>query len=349
MNPSVQIGSRTSRIWQAALLCGLLLWPAAPLCGAQAGAPATQLVWPPPPDQPRIAYVKSISNLADAGMKESLFRRVSNWLSGSKQSEESLVHPFGVALDEANDFCFADTGANTVSYFNGAAKHWYRWTEIGDIAFSSPVAVAKSANTIYVADSGLGAIIAFDLNGKLLFRLTEGLMRPSGIAIFRGHLLVTDAGAHCVQIVDLHGKFLSRFGARGADPGFFNFPTHVAVDSHGNIYVTDSMNSRVEVFDGNGKFERQIGGPGDAPGTFSRPKGVAVDAGGRVYVVDALFGNVQIFDSTGQLLMDFGRTGSGPGEFSLPAGIAIGQDNLIYVADAYNGRVQVFKYVGGAQ
>ena len=346
MNPFAQTGKRTRRILRMGLLCRVLLWPAAPLFGAQAGAAATQLVWPPPPDEPRIAYVESISNPADAGVKASMFRRLSNWLSGARQGGELLSRPFGVALDESGNFCITDTGAKAVCYFDRAAKHWYRWEQVGGVGFASPVAVAKTGNVIYVADSSLGAILAFDLDGKLLFRITGELARPSGLAISGGHLLVADAADHCIDIFDLGGKFLSRFGARGDGDGEFNFPTHVTADTHGNIYVTDSMNSRVQVFDAKGNFERQIGGPGDGPGSFSRPKGVAVDGSGRIFVVDAIFGNVQIFGSDGQLLLDFGQPGSGPGEFYLPSGITIGRDNLIYVADSYNGRVQVFKYVG---
>ena len=324
----------------------VLLWPAATLFGVQAGTAGARLVWPPPPDEPRIAYVQSISKPEDAGVKASIFHRISNWLSGALHGVEALNRPFGVALDEAGDFCITDTGAKAVCCFDHATKRWYRWEQAGGIGFASPVAVAKTGKTLFVADSALAAIIAFNLDGSLLFRITEGLTRPSGLAISGDRLLVADAGAHCIDVFDLRGKFLSRFGTRGDGDGEFNFPTHLTADARGNIYVTDSMNSRVQVFDPNGNFERQIGEPGDGPGSFSRPKGVAVDAAGRVYVVDAMFGNVQIFDANGQLLLDFGQQGSGPGEFCLPSGIAIGRDNLIYVADSYNGRVQVFKYVG---
>ena len=346
MNPGAQTRNRTRRNLRMGLLCRVLVLPAASLLGAQSGAAAAQLVWPPPPDEPRIAYVQSISNPGDAGVKASLFHRISNWLSGARQGGEPLSRPFGLAVDEAGNFCITDTGAKAVCFFDRAAKRWYRWDQVGGVRFDSPVAVAKTEKTILVADSGLGAVVAFDLDGKLLFRITEELTRPSGLAISGDRLLVADAGRHCIDVFDLRGKFLNRFGARGDGDGEFNFPTHVAADTHGNIYVTDSMNSRVQVFDAKGNFERQIGGPGDGPGSFSRPKGVAVDGSGRAYVVDAIFGNVQIFDADGQLLLDFGGPGSGSGEFWLPSGIAIGRDNLIYVADSYNGRVQVFKYVG---
>ena len=346
MDPFARIEKRPRRISRMRLPGFVPVTTASFLFVGYAHAAAPQLVWPPPPDEPRIAYVQSISQPADAGVKASMLHRLSNWILGAREEGESLSRPSGIALDEAGDFCVTDTGANAVCFFDQAAKHWYRWEQIGGIRFASPVAVAKKGKTLYVADSALAAIIVFDLEGNLLFRITEGLTRPTGLAISGDRLLVADAARHCISIFDLHGKFLSSFGARGAGEGQFNFPTHVTADSRGNIYVTDSMNSRVQVFDAKGSFERPIGGPGDGPGTFSRPKGVAVDDSGRAYVVDAMFGNVQIFDSAGQLLLDFGHPGAGPGEFWLPNGIAFGRDNRIYVADSYNGRVQVFKYVG---
>lgn len=338
-----KIGRGFPGIWILGLF---MLSPCVRLSGDDLKAGTGQLVWPPPPDEARIAYVRSISQPSDAGVKPALFRRISNWILGSRQGNDGLIRPFGLALDDAEDLCMTDTGANAVCCYDPTAKRWYRWVEAGGVRFVSPVAVAKKGKTLYVADSGASAIIAFDLDGKLLFRVTQGLSRPSGVAVSGEHLLVADVDAHCIDIFDLHGKFLSRFGTRGTDPGQFNFPTHVAADPHGDIYVTDSMNSRVEVFDGQGNFRQQIGGLGDGPGNFNRPKGVAVDGSGRVYVVDSMFCNVQIFDPAGRLLLDFGSPGSGAGEFCLPNAISIGRNNMIYIADSYNGRVQVFKYIG---
>jgi len=330
------------------LLCCALIASTAPSFGAQPKAiPTTQIVWPGPPDEPRIAYVQSISNPSDAGSKVSGFRRFSNWVSGAQQGNEPLSRPFGITLDDLGNLCLTDTGANAVCYFDNATKRWHRWEQVGGVYFASPVAIAKKGDLIMVADSSNPpAIIAFNTDGKFLFQITEEVTRASGLAISGERLLVADAGMHCISIFDLHGKFLNRFGTRGSGPGQFNYPTHVAADSRGNIYVTDSMNSRIQVFDSQGKFLRQIGGPGDGPGSFGRPKGVAVDAEGRVYVSDAMFDNFQIFNPDGHLLLDIGHQGTAPGEFYLPGGIAVGSDNRIYVADTYNGRVQVFKCLG---
>ena len=310
-----------------------------------ASAPVER-VWPAPPAEARLSYVQSIYSPQDLGITPSGWSRFGSWLIGKSHASEPLVKPFGIAVDAATNICLTDTGAACVCYFDRVHHKFQRWSRIGKISFQSPVAVAKSADAFFVADSGLGMVIVFDSGGKLLFTITNSLARPVALALTAGEVLVADSQLHRVTAFNLKGEFLFQFGRRGTEPGEFNFPTHLAVDGRGRIFVTDSMNSRIQMFDDRGNFQGVIGSPGDASGHFNRPKGVAADSFGHIYVVDAMFDNVQIFDTTGQFLLDFGSTGSGPGEFWLPAGIAISGDNQIFVADSYNRRVEVFKYIG---
>jgi DNA-binding beta-propeller fold protein YncE len=303
-------------------------------------------VWPPPPAEPRIAFVQSFCGPKEWGVTYSLWRRFLNLITGSGGVKENLVKPFGVALDEANNICLTDTSTCMVSYFNHVEKSFTRWPGTGAVAFVQPVAVAKAKGIFYVADTGLKKILAFDERGRQKLEITEGLERPSGLVVHGDKLFVADALCHAILIFGLDGKLMARFGGRGSAPGDFNCPTHITTDAQGRLYVTDAMNSRVQVFTQAGRLLSVIGGAGDTPGHFGRPKGVAVDAFGHVYVADALFDNIQVFDLSGRLLMVWGETGEDVGEFWLPEGLAIGRGNEIFVADSYNQRVQVFKYVG---
>jgi DNA-binding beta-propeller fold protein YncE len=332
--------------WAALLavaLSGCAVQPVKPDGAAEDRLPR---VWPPPPAEARVAYVRSIAAPGDLGMRPSFFRRIANLLTGGRRGAEPLVKPFGIALDEDGNLCLTDTGANAVSFFDLAGRKYQRFEEVGKLRFVAPVAVAKRNGVFYVADPGLKSVLAFDGGGKLRFRIQEEIERPAGLAIAGEKLYVADAQAHVVAVFDLGGKFLARLGRRGKDPGEFNFPTHLSSDDNGRLYVTDSMNSRVQVFDGDGRFLGAIGSPGDGSGHFGRPKGVAVDGFGHVYVADALYDNLQIFDRDGRFLLDVGAAGSEKGEFWMPAGVAISRHNEIYVADSYNCRVQVFRYVG---
>jgi sugar lactone lactonase YvrE len=337
----------------AVLLCAAALAGLASLSGCATGksqalaAPLTPpQVWPAPPDPPRVATVQCIARPADLGIKVSTWGKFANWVTGADKGNEPLVKPFAVALDESDNLCLTDTAANAVCCLDRAQKKRYRWDRIGKLRFVSPVAIARHQGTFFVADSGLKAVVAFDQQGRLSFLITNKLEMPVSLAVSGGRLLVVDSHRHCVVAFDLAGHYLTEFGARGAGPGQFNFPTHIAVDGAGDLYITDSINARVQRWSATGQFKNQIGGAGNSPGFFGRPKGVAVDSFGHIYVVDALFDKLQIFDPDGRLLLILGEAGSKPGEFWLPNGIAISRQNEIFVADTYNRRVQVFKYIG---
>jgi DNA-binding beta-propeller fold protein YncE len=328
----------------AAIACLLSACVSHKSSGSASAPPAC--VWPAAPAEARLTYVQSIYAPGDIGLSTSGWSRLGQWLIGQSQASQPLVKPLGIAVDKAGDVCLTDTGAGAVCYFDRVHHKFQRWSRIGNLAFQSPVAVAKTDDTFFVADSALGMVIAFDAGGKLRFTMTNSLARPVGLALAQNEILVADSQSHQVSAFDLQGKFLFKFGRRGTGQGEFNFPTHLAVDAQGRVLVTDSMNGRIQMFDAQGHFLGLIGAPGDASGHFTRPKGVAADSFGHIYVVDAMFDNVQIFDAGGRFLLDFGSTGSGPGEFWLPAGIAISGDNQIFVADSYNRRIEVFKYIG---
>jgi DNA-binding beta-propeller fold protein YncE len=64
------------------------------------------------------------------------------------------------------------------------------------------------------------------------------------------------------------GKFVRKIGGvKGSEPGQFNIPHSVVVDSRGRIIVADVENSRIQVFDPNGKFLEQW------TGFSSKPRG----------------------------------------------------------------------------
>jgi DNA-binding beta-propeller fold protein YncE len=301
-------------------------------------------VWPEPPATPRIAYVQSIHGPADVGARRSGAIRLLDWLTGGDKSQ-NLVRPVGLSLDEKDNLCLTDTANAAVYFYDRERNSWHRWTKVGKTALITPVAVAKQGTTLFVADSGLKMVLAMDVKGKFLFALNHPLERPTGLAIIRDRLYVSDAAAHSILEFDLTGTFRASFGTRGTGPGEFNYPTHLAADHLGKLFVTDSMNFRVQIFDPEHRHVSSIGSAGDSSGHLSRPKGVAVDGDGNLYVIDALFDNLQIFDQQGRFLLPVGSNGTGPGEFWLPGGIAISRDNLVYVADSYNSRIQVFKYL----
>jgi DNA-binding beta-propeller fold protein YncE len=310
-------------------------------------APAT-LVWPAPPDVPRIAFVRAISAPQDLGFGKSFFRRVADFIFG--ETPERLVRPMAV-LEVGPVLYVADPGAQGVHRFDRRENKYQLLHLQGDLPLPSPVGLARGDNdSVYVSDSALGGVFVIKPGAEFAVRLplSTAVLQPTGIAFDTAarKLYVVDTTAHCIKVFSPDGSYLASIGQRGVADGEFNFPTMLWLDKE-RLLVTDSLNFRTQVLDTQGHFIRKFGRMGDNAGDALRQKGLATDSFGHIYLVDALLNGVQVFDDAGQLLLSIGGIGEAHGEFWLPSGIFIGADDTIYVADSYNRRVQVFRYVGG--
>lgn len=309
-------------------------------------AAAAPLVWPKPPAQERIRYLRSVSGPQDWGISRSFLRRMIDILSGG--SEEFFIQPSAVV--ERDDVLYvADLAAQALWILDAPHDRYTRVTQIGEQKLVSPVALALgSGGSVFVADTSLKQVFLLDHDGALIRSIaTQGLERPAGLAWDEAaqRLFVLDSLRHRIAVFDPNGTLLSNLGESGIQNGQFNHPTHLALDASdakGTLLVTDAMNFRVQAIDQKGRFLWKFGQVGNGTGDFAAPKGIASDSAGHVYVVDALFDAVQIFDRQGQLLLAFGEHGTRRGQFILPGGIYISPEDKVYVADAYNRRVQIF-------
>jgi DNA-binding beta-propeller fold protein YncE len=307
-------------------------------------AAESPLVWPDPPDPPRIEYLGTMIPGA-SGKGTGFAESIGSFITGREAT--ASVKPAAVGGNPAGMVVIADSSIPNV-YF--ADQDMKKSTSLNDKNMSvlrSPVGVAVSdAGEVFVSDSAAGRVFVYGMDRKLKRTLGESLLnRPVGIALnpAQDALYVVDAEASQVVIMDLQGNKLGAFGDRGTKHGQFNYPTYIATMPNGDLCITDSLNFRIQLFDGKGTFLSAFGKEGDGGGCFSRPKGLGVDNAGRIYVVDAAFEVVQIFQRDGTLLLAFGSSGTGPGQFTLPNGLYVDKQNKIYVADSFNKRIQVFR------
>jgi DNA-binding beta-propeller fold protein YncE len=309
------------------------------------------LTWPSPPEPPRVTWTMAIRGHEDLFTEGGGFRSITRLLTG--QPDSAMVRPYALATHPAGGLLVTDPGR--------ARVHFYCWEKRRYIALGverqgglpSPVGVAALADgRILVSDSRLGAVLAYDAEGRALgtFAGPESFGRPTGLAVSAdgNEIYVADAANHRIVVLDPQGNVLRRLGERGSDEGRFNFPAHLAVTPGGAIAVSDAMNFRVQLIRPDGAFVRSVGSLGDAPGRFSTPKGVAADSAGRLIVVEGRYDALQFFSPESALLLNIGGPGGGPGEFWLPAGLCIDREQgLLFVADGYNSRVQVFRLLEG--
>jgi len=59
--------------------------------------------------------------------------------------------------------------------------------------------------------------------------------------------MVCDSSNHRIQVFELSGKFVGKFGRKGSNLGEFNDPASVAVLSNGRIVVSDLDNHRIQI------------------------------------------------------------------------------------------------------
>jgi DNA-binding beta-propeller fold protein YncE len=311
-------------------------------------------VFPPPPNEPRFYYERSLISSADVEIEsgESQFERL---ITGTKRTGIGMGKPFGVTVHQGRVFV-SDTLKRLVLAFDVREA---RFLEVGtdgpgELVKPMGLDVDRDGN-LYVCDASLKQVLIYDRDGNFQRRFGEPEMfdRPAGLTVNANgtRLFVVDTGGvtsqrHRVLVFDASsGELLKTISQRGDAEGELNLPRDATIDQNGNLYVVDGGNFRVQVFDPQGEFLRSFGSIGRQSGQFSRPKGIGVDKDGNVYVADTAFGNFQIFNANGELLLAVGSRSSigGAASFMLPAGLAVDEDGRIYMVDQYFRKVDVFR------
>jgi hypothetical protein len=154
-------------------------------------------------------------------------------------------------------------------------------------------------NNIWVTDgdaeNGKGdQVFEFSQDGKVLLALGKAGVAGDGVDTFNkpsdvliapnGDIFVADghgpgSNARIVKFTP-EGKFIRAWGKQGTEPGEFNNPHSLAMDSKGRLFVADRGNNRVQIFDQDGKFLEEWK-------QFGRPSGVYIDKHDILYVADS--------------------------------------------------------------
>ena len=339
-----------------AAACLVLLQAACMQMPAPSSAAAPrQLVFPPPPDEPRFVYERTIRSSADVLPDEagSELRRL---VTGEQASGEALSKPYAVAVYRGRIFV-SDTVARYVRVFDVAqGKQFKVGEEEGNGQLVKPIGLdVDAAGNLYVADIGAKAIMVYGADRQFLrriggdkwfSRLASVTVDPGGTRVYAVDLGGVSSEQHQVRVFDaVSGAHLSDIGRRGSGPGEFNLPRDLAIGKDGRLYVVDGGNFRVVVFDRSGRYLHSFGSVGKQYGQFARPKEIAIDREGNVYVVDTAFGNFQVFNAQGELLMFVGDRSErdGPAKYMLPSGIAVDEDGRVYVVDQWFRKIDVFR------
>ena len=311
--------------------------------------PSQYLVWPRPPDTPRIQFVSAFSSPRQLGIKSRWLKKLGRVITGEKKDEARMISPYGVFVGANGDVLVTDTAAPAVHLFERSKNRYAAFAASRDLPLQTPIGAAfVGDNQIWITDSAAGRVWVVDRKGRTLAAPDAGhFLRPTGIAVDETARLVVvvDTLAHNLKCFSYSGQLVKTIGSRGMGPCQFNFPTAIFIDNQQRIVVGDTMNFRVQVLDGDGACVGMFGQAGDGAGYFSKIKGVALDSLGHIYVSDGEFDVVQVFDIKGNYLLTIGEQGRENGQFRFPAGVFVDRRDRVYIVDKLNQRVQIFRYM----
>ena len=311
------------------------------------------LVWPMPPDKPRVRFIEMWEN--NLQVEPVRKRTWADRLAGvsDKNMVEDFGKPAGVATDSKGRIFVASLNRSIVYVIDREHRQLLRIAGDNGIAFRSPVGVViDDKDNVYISDSQLHLVTKFNSQLKMVatFGSDDGMVSPAYMAFDeqRRRIYVADTRAQTIFVFDVDSlKLLTKVGKFGSKKDQFQYPVGIAVNRQdGSFAVTDTGSCSVKVFAADYKFIRTFGTQAMSPGNFVRPKGIAFDSQGNIWVADAAFNNFQIFAPTGQVRMFVGSPGVGPGQFQLPNALYIDKNDRVYVGDQLNGRVQVFQFLG---
>jgi len=295
---------------------------------------APVVLYPPPPQTPRVQFLTAISDSKDVEEP----RSPSFWqrLSGEQEQEDavtSIVRPYGIAIHDGVLYV-CDTDVAGIDVIDLRARTFDHWLPSGFGQLRKPIncTVDPESGRLFVADVERGDVSVFgpDHSFVAAFGAVEG-SRPTDVAVLDGRAWIADLENREVRVYDVAS--LEQVGtlphADADSTGRLLGPTNLWVTKE-HVYVSDFGASQVKVYSHDGRFVRAVGSYGDGVGQFARPKGIAVDREGVLYAVDAAFENVQLFNAEDQLLMPIGGPYRGPGDLWLPAQVTIDYDNVNY-------------------
>ncbi|MES1257790.1 MAG: peptidyl-alpha-hydroxyglycine alpha-amidating lyase family protein, partial [Acidobacteriota bacterium] len=279
--------------------------------------------------------------IGQARAAESHYRLVENWAqfpSGIAKWGAAT----GVDVDaQDNVYVLHRNDAMPVMVFDRHGKFLRSWGQ-GMFKTTHFLRVDHSGY-VWVTDRGDMQGFKFSSAGKLL--LTLGKKGVTGdntshdtfngmadIAVAKsGDILIADGEGPNTRVVKFSkdGRFVKWWGGKGTEPGQFNEPHSIAIDSRGLVYVADRSNNRIQIFDQDGKFLKQWT-------HFGTPWGLFIK-GDLLYVVDGTANNCLLIASTkdGKVLEKIEG-------LSNPTAVAVDSRDAIYVGEVNGANVKKF-------
>jgi DNA-binding beta-propeller fold protein YncE len=219
------------------------------------------------------------------------------------KGEGALVKSAGLATDRRNHLFVSDVSQKRIHEY-GPDGAFLGTIGTGILIQPVGLAVDEERGHLWVVDSRLHGVAVFDLATRTHV-VTHGgrgtddgrFNFPTNIVIGNGEAYVVDTFNFRVQVLDLEGKFLRKWGRNCDTFGCFSRAKGIGLDSQGNVYVADAAFNNVQIFNPQGELLMFFGGVGNGPGKLWLPAGLHVDEQDRVYVVSQYNWRVNVYQA----------------------------------------------------
>jgi sugar lactone lactonase YvrE len=289
------------------------------------------LLWPAPPERPRIQFLAWVSGAEQVVAPRGSFE---DFILGEEPAARRRMNkPYGLAVHEGVLYV-CDTKDLCVCRMDFKNRTYTTFGDRGPGRLRKPINIAVDAlGYKFVADPFRRQIVVFGPDDEYVtaFDLPEPCY-PVDVALYENELYVLDNDETCqILVLDrTDGALLRTLGEPGGEPGQFKIPNSLCLDAEGYIYVSDTHNWRVQKLTREGRSVWTKGMPGYRIGQFGRPRGVRVGPNGVLYLVDGATEIVQMFSTDGEKLMYFGGPGDAPGALVLPSSLAVDDTSIPY-------------------
>ena len=184
---------------------------------------------------------------------------------------------------------------------------------------------------IWATDGRSHEVFKFNPDGEILLRLgqrgvggdgPDTFNRPTDVVVApNGDFFVTDGYVNSrVVKFSADGTFIKTWGTTGTEPGQFDLPHTIVMDSAGRLLVGDRENGRIQIFDQEGSFVEQWTHLG-------KPYGLYMDSDDTLFMVEGEAETLLVVDGkTGELL----ETVEG---LELSHWVSMDPDGNVYVAE----------------
>ncbi len=207
-----------------------------------------------------------------------------------------LGSPLGLAV-HGDMLVVGCDDTDTVELFDLASETWVR--TLGTATMPNDIAITPDGKMVLVADSLGNQVIAFDMEGTVLWRIDEmgdmsGKLRfPSGVAADESQIVIGDQINHRIQVFDHTGTYMFQVGGEvpgeatnvGELAGRFTRVQDVAIHD-GDILVLDSFYGHVQVLDPQGQPKGYVGSRGECANCVDLALGLEIDSSGNLLMTD---------------------------------------------------------------